>query len=231
MNFRIFFLFFMLSMSDLSHALYGARTVADTRLDGVVSLIFDDVDNETYKGQFCNGVMISPTTVLTAAHCIEGVGREAFLSEDPYSLVMYPGLVVIKAKNKSVKAKKIIFAPSYFEGYGKEGEDLALIELEKPLTGLKPFKLAPKSLIQAGRSVSLVANEKIGKTTLKEVSEYDTATVLRTDGKDVGVCLGDSGGAMLVEEKGEFFLAGILTVEVDGCERRDTFAYGPQLHK
>ncbi len=95
-------LFFFLSQS--AFALYGARPVASQK-----HLVTLQVGNEV----FCQGVVIAKNKVLTAGHCIEGMGVK--LKENPHILTYYPDTVIVKSGSEMVRAVSITFAPTMFD--------------------------------------------------------------------------------------------------------------------
>ncbi len=225
MNVRIFLLFALVSMSDLSHALYGARPINSSDLRAVVSLHLDDPENDEYD-YFCSGVLIAPDKVLTAGHCIGVMGN--ILNDDVFRLTGSPETVVIKSSDESVRAKSISFAPSYFDAAGFEGEDLAIIDLVRPMKNIRPLKLASIASLKAGVMMTLVARGKMATTALLSLKRYAQTRVLTTDGFQAGTCLGDSGGAMLIEKDGQYELAGILNFQGEGCEKKNSVAIFPK---
>ena len=122
-----------------------------------------------------------------------------------------------------------MIAPSYTEAVGFEGEDLALITLKKPLINIKPIKIAKQSSLREGLPVTMVAKGEMVKTTISSVQNYSGNLVVFTHGMTAGFCEGDSGGALLVKINNELVLAGILSAQSEGCERRTGVSIFPRI--
>lgn len=191
----------------------------------MASLFLDDKENPD-QGFFCSGVLIAPNKVLTAGHCIDRMGLDVY--EMSQALVYRPQLLKIEIAGKMVRAKSVTFSNSYFEGHGFNSEDLAIIELRAPLKNAKPISMAPKGALIKGIPLSLIARGNKVKTSLLHVRNFPNSTILVLD-KEAGACLGDSGGAIILEEKGQPKLAGILMYEGDRtCIRKNGYGHFPK---
>jgi secreted trypsin-like serine protease len=193
--------------SQFGHAIYGGRAIDPDVHLSLVTLHLADPDYPELDF-FCNGTLIAPNKILTAAHCLDWVGREIY--DDITRLTDQPQLMLIKGRHQSIRARRAYFAPSYFEHHGLAGEDLAIVELYAPLMGMRPLPIAGRQDLVAGREVTLAARGLMAEASLKRVQKYASATVLQIDGSKAGLCIGDSGGALLVKNSGQYQLAGIL---------------------
>lgn len=217
MNIKMALFLFLFAISDLSHALYGARTLPNQSLNAVVSLHLNDADKPEYD-EFCSGVLIAADKVLTTGHCIEVMANEVY---EMWNIFGYePELLKVKVKGVKLSVADVVFAPSYTEAAGFSGEDLALIKLKNPVTTVVPLKLISKASLKLHMPVSLVARGKIADTSIKALKSYAGNLVIFTEGSRAGVCQGDSGGALVVKRGSEYFLAGILSAQSSGCERQ-----------
>ena len=228
MNFKMFIFVLLISISDLSHALYGARTITPSQFSAVVTIHLNDSEKPEYDS-FCSGVLVAPDKVLTTGHCIEVVGSELY---EKWNILTYePNLIKIKAGGVKYEVADVIIAPSYTEAVGFEGEDLAIITLKKPLTNIRPIKMVSKGSLKAGLAVTMVARDKMANSTIIAVKSYAGNLVVFTDGTKSGVCEGDSGGALLVKIGNDLALAGILSAQSEGCERQTGTSIFPRILK
>lgn len=214
MNLKLLLFVALISISDLSHALYGARTISPSQFSAVVTIHLNDPEKPE-SDSFCSGVLIAADKILTTGHCIEVMGTELY---EQWNMFAYePNLIKIKVGNVKYEVADVTLAPSYTEAVGYEGEDLAIIKLKKPLTNVTPIKIAARNTLNAGMSVTMVARGKMAETTITAVKSYAGNTVIFTDGAKAGTCEGDSGGALLVKKTDGYYLAGILSAQTEGC--------------
>lgn len=207
----IFFLF-----SQSAFALYGARPAAEKHL---VKL---EINNEV----FCQGVVIAPDQVLTSGHCIEGMGLR--LRENSHLLTYYPEAVQVKSGRESVRAKTITFARTMFDSPDLLSEDLALIELSRPLKNAEILPFASRADVLPGKSVFLSSNGKEAKVSVRKTFKGEDSFVVITEGSKSGVCQGDSGGALFIIKEGKKYLAGVLAATSEGCARKHSVSYFPR---
>lgn len=226
MKFKLALIFILLSVSNFSFALYGARALSTPNsFSAVVSLHLNDADYPEYD-YFCSGVLIAADKVLTTGHCIEGMAAEVY---QKWNLFGYePHLLRVKANGVKLEVADVMISPTYFEGAGFEGEDLAIVKLKRPVS-IKPLKIASKNALRAGQGVAMVARHQIAFTTIKALRSYSGNTVIFTDGSRAGVCVGDSGGALLILQNGEYQLAGILSAQRDNCEKHTGVSVFPRV--
>ncbi len=223
MKYGLFFVLLLIAQN--AFALYGAKV--ETSSEGfVVSLFLNDKENPSH-GFFCNGVLISPTKILTAGHCISEMGINVY--EMSQALIYYPQRLKVNVGGKMVLAKTVTYAPSYFEGTGHDAEDLALIELRSPVTHVKPIQIAIKYSLSRGKEIALIARGTKVNARLLQVRSFSTTTVLYIN-KNAGACSGDSGGAIVINEKGRQLLAGILMYDGDStCYKKTGYGHFPKV--
>lgn len=221
----ILFLFFFISSSVF--ALHGGKIIARGEFPAVVALHLNDVEFPEYDF-FCSGVLVAPNKVLTAGHCIAGLGGQVY--DDVHRLPYFSHLVTVKSQGKTIRAKNIIMAPNYFEAPGLESEDLALIELEEALFSVQPLQLISTWELEKGMSLTMVARGKTAETTLTNVIYHPIPLVLLTDTSKSAACRGDSGGALLAKKNGQWKLAGILISEgEEECNFERNYSFFPKV--
>lgn len=109
-------------------------------------------DIRVESGSVASGVLVSDRYVLTAAHiAIEsdtrpktvdlGEGKTATINEQFNQRVREVTGLFVQVNGQTVAAKKFILHPDYLADPSKSQCDIMLIELEKPIKGVKPAKL------------------------------------------------------------------------------------------
>jgi hypothetical protein len=96
-----------------------------------------------------------------------------------------------------------------------------LIELSSAVKNLKPISLASKIDLVNQTKITLIARNKKVSSVLTFARSYGTVTVLFISSAS-GACLGDSGGAVLINKNDEPKLAGILMYSGDETYVRKT---------
>lgn len=171
----------------------------------------------TYKDngqpQLCSGVVISPTIVATAAHCVESHHGGA-LTEYEFS---NPG----KSIEDPVISNSIV-------SVSKSGEDLAFIQLKTPLAGAelipvlskeKVLQLAPNSLLNGYGFGAVFEDFKLYSAIVRKYpmnwSSSEASVGLKNTyevtSPNSASCSGDSGGPVTTMIDGKEFLIGVMT--------------------
>lgn len=214
MKWVIIFLFSMsLAKAQSVPQIVGGVNVAENEAPFMVSL------QDNSYGHFCGGSLISPDTVLTAAHCVDG-GVD----------FVYIGLLDQKNPDSAEKRsiKKIIVHPEY----SGDSHDFAVLKLNKPskitpirLTDIEPTtgnvtvygwgdtrENGSMSNLLLKVTVPVVPRSECKKSYPGQIDTTMICAGLKEGGKDS--CQGDSGGALLYRGR----LAGVVSWG-RGCAR------------
>ena len=158
----------------------------------------------------CTGTLISPTHVLTAAHCTVGVSDSAGTFE---------------VGGQTYRTSDIADHPRYNDNRFDAGYDLSVMELSRPVTGVVPSQInrvAP----QVGTTLTLVGfgeggtsrNGSLGDFGTKRVGEtpLDEVTNLHINWRfdshsESNTAPGDSGGPAFINVDGNFLVAGVTS--------------------
>jgi len=201
------------------------------------------VSLQDHIGHFCGASIISPTHIMTAAHCSGGTIDAVFGLHDHNDT----------SKGHTIRVKKQVNHHNYGTGY-----DIAVYELEQsiPSQYYKPIKLASDSDAQPGTNARVIgwgATKSSGSLSDKllgvdvpivshsvcddayavEGESIDSKSELcagyQSGGKDS--CQGDSGGPLFVERNNEFYQVGVVSWGI-GCgweELYGVYAHVPKL--
>ena len=181
----------------------NGRDSTDSRLNGVVNLSVLGSGGKS----FCTGTFIRPDTILTAAHCFEGINASR---------------VDVKLAGRTIRAAshKVNSLYTSFQktDISKINNDLALIYLSTaqkvntiPVCNFTPPVSTDAIIVGYGYTSNL---ENTGSGKKKEgfikiaeiaqdgpVSSYGQAETTTGDGSNASTAQGDSGGPLLVEDE------------------------------
>ena len=189
-------------------------------------------DSNVYSAQFCSGVLIDKSWVLTAAHCVQGMSAQGIqVAVGAWDLTAFTGS---RTPVRSIRIHPQFSSTSLYN-------DIALVELSVP-SAIQPIALfsgesvdnTPPSLL--GKLVTVLGWGVADSTTswyypeiLRQVSLPVVADSTCNDiyinpvlpsqfcsgyweGKDA--CEGDSGGPAVVQVDGHWVHAGIVSAGV-----------------
>lgn len=215
----------------------------------VVALIYA-ADDDSYRGQFCAGMLLTPQLILTAAHCVDNETPESAI-EIGYGATDLRKLL----PSSRIKVDKIHIL-RWWDRSDRSG-DVARLTLKKPVTEITTFpslarsqdyaqavtQRQPFTVVGWGRRASfngakspelLVyrSMELVSEKTCNAPDAYDGAikndTMLCAGVKDVGAntCNGDSGGPLLAHDPTRGFVVYGVISWVGGGECDEPKRYG-----
>ncbi|GAA2998770.1 trypsin-like serine protease [Streptomyces fulvorobeus] len=189
------------------------------------------------EGFFCGGVVIAPTKIATAAHCVKGFDWAAY-----GTVVTGAGSTETTGSGDVNWAYRQWTHPLYKDNDGAADNDIAVLTLDRP-TAVKPLPVMSKTdtaLYAAGTQARVYGWGRTSSTesgisttlrsaTLPIVSDaacadsYDSwfkaghmvcaGKTGATDAETTGACNGDSGGPLVVGGK----LVGIVSWGITDC--------------
>lgn len=198
-----------------------AQTVVGAELDtgdpAVAALVFSN------NGVFCTGTLISPSVVLTAAHCIDDGGA------DPAFAASFGNDT--EDGNARVSIDRRHQHPMWDRTLGG-GHDVGLLRLAVPRDPLAPVRLSTTDLAtMIGADYRVVGfgihdrdtRELDGKkrTAVMSIARVGEGTLHPTyfevDDAEAAICQGDSGGPGFITVDDVEYLAGVHSYSITGC--------------
>lgn len=221
------------SLFVMALASCAARPSSEPPPGGLAAFVNSSApSNDLSASQFCSGVLVSPTTVLTARHCVAGralkdfhvqVGARNLCSTD---VIDGERIVVVRVE----------FAPS--------GADLAIVALERAATTPPvPLRTSPEPIpgpiawgwgteseggvppcAATGKALKTVPNDQCDLPRDANPQDHLENYFCAIPSSGSNTCHGDSGGPVVAIDGGLTTLAGI-TASGRGCGPADPGLY------
>lgn len=189
---------------------------------GVGALVFQ-YPGYGYQGSFCTGVLVAPSWVLTAAHCLRDHDNVRLL---PTIALFYVGDNAVPLDQGGFPAGDYYqvdtFVPHPFFDEGTAANDIALLHLSEPANAVQPY--APSTLAldtshegQAAFYVGYGATDGLsgsGKGVKRSasiaISDVDSMTYSNTY-NGTAICFGDSGGPGFLSLQDVWHVVGVTS--------------------
>ena len=200
----------------------GGEPVPDGKYKFVAALRDITRGNTVYQQQFCGGTLIDRNSVLTAAHCVEGVRATR--------LRVTVGRTVLKSdQGQTRRVGKIFRHPMYNSAESGFRYDAAVLKLDSRVRNISPIRIpvtSDEAFEEPGRLATVAgwgtttysdSNRSnrmreaqvpiVSDARAKEVyrSSYTNALMVAAGQEGTDTCKGDSGGPLFVETSTEVF--------------------------
>lgn len=229
--------------TEIQPQIVGGTAVPDGKYKFVSALRDVTRGNTAYEQQFCGGTLIDRNSILTAAHCVEGVTAA--------QLRVTVGRTVLNSDQGQTRSVKNIFRhPKYTSSRISFRYDAAVLKLSSRIKNISPIKV-PATTVNAyeepGRMATIAGwgstvkqppsggNDPnfpnrmreaqvpiVSDAKAKEVygSSYTKALMVAAGREGKDTCQGDSGGPLFVRTSTGLFRQIGITSFGAGCGSR-----------
>jgi secreted trypsin-like serine protease len=125
--------------APVSPRIVGGTPVADGQYPFQAALLAQSFGDTDFDRQYCGGSLITPTQVLTAAHCVEFIGDGPDQVPQADLRVVVGRTVLNSTQGQKRRVASIAIHPRW--NTNTFSHDVAVITLVSPVTGIRPISL------------------------------------------------------------------------------------------